>query len=101
LILLRLTKQMHEILKLHLQGLSTYKIARMLDQDPPTVYVSLKAAKQNFAEADKMLGELKALGWPEKLPEIASKMSRRAHQNRTVAQETLPTQSEEIALKLG
>jgi hypothetical protein len=73
----------------------------MLDQDPPTVYVSLKAAKQNFAEADKMLGELKALGWPEKLPEIASKIRRGAQQKRTVAQETVPTRSEEIAFKLG
>jgi hypothetical protein len=92
---------MHEILKLHLQGLSAYKIARMLNQDPPTVYASLKAAKQNFAEADKMLGELKALGWPEKVPEIASQINRGTQHKRTVAQETLPTRSEEIAIKLG
>jgi hypothetical protein len=33
------------------------------------VYVSLKAAKTNFAEAEKMIKELEALGWPEKVPE--------------------------------
>jgi len=65
------------------------------------VYVSLKAAKTNFAEAEKMIEELKALGWPEKVREVESQISRRAHQNRTVAQETLLTQSEEIAFKLG
>jgi hypothetical protein len=65
------------------------------------VYVSLKAAKTNFAEAEKMIKELKALGWPEKVPEVESQISRRAHQNRTVAQETLLTRSEEIAIKLG
>jgi len=92
---------MHEILKLRLQGFSAYKIARKLNQDPPMVYKSLKAGKRNFAEIDKMLMELKALGWPEKLPEIESQISRRAHQKRTVAQETLLTQSEEIAIKLG
>ena len=92
---------MHEILKLRLQGFSAYKIARKLNQDPPMVYKSLKAGKRNFAEIDKMLMELKALGWPEKLPEIESQISRRAHQKRTVAQETVPTRSEEIAFKLG
>ena len=61
---------MHEILKLNLQGLSAYKIARKLSLDPPTVYGSLKAAKENFAKTDKMLDELKALGWPNRLPEV-------------------------------
>jgi len=92
---------MFEILKLRLQGFSAYKIARKLNQDPPMVYKSLKAGKRNFAEIDKMLMELKALGWPEKLPEIASKIRRGAQQNRTVAQETVPIRSEEIAFKLG
>lgn len=55
---------MHEILKLYLQDLSAYKIARELNLDPPTVYASLKAAKKNFLEVEKMLAELKALGWP-------------------------------------
>jgi len=92
---------MFEILKLYLQGLSAYKIARKLNLDPPMVYASLKAAKTNFAEIEKMIKELKALGWPEKLPEIESQISRGAQQKRTVAQETLPTRSEEIAIKLG
>jgi hypothetical protein len=92
---------MHEILKLRLQGFSAYKIARKLNQDPPMVYKSLKAGKRNFAEIDKMLMELKALGWPEKLPEVESQISRGAQQKRTVAQETVPTRSEEIAIKLG
>jgi hypothetical protein len=92
---------MFEILKLRLQGFSAYKIARKLNLDPPTVYRGLNFAEKNFVEVDKMLTELKALGWPEKLPKIASQISRRAHQNRTVTQETLPTRSEEIAIKLG
>ena len=92
---------MHEILKLRLQGFSAYKIARKLNQDPPMVYKSLKAGKRNFAEIDKMLMELKALGWPEKLPEVESQISRGTQQKRTVAQETLLTRSEEIAFKLG
>jgi hypothetical protein len=100
-ICLRITPEMFEILKLYLQGLSAYKIARKLNLDPPMVYVSLKAAKTNFAEAEKMIEELKALGWPEKVPEVASQISRGVHQNRTVAQETVPTRSEEIAIKLG
>ncbi|GEM_PF-4544795 len=91
MILLRLTKQMHEILKLNLQGLSAYKIARKLNLDPPTVYASLKAAKLNFALADAMITELKALGWPTK--QIETQNHRRA-----VAQEPV---KEEIAIKLG
>jgi transcriptional regulator len=100
-ICLRITPEMFEILKLYLQGLSAYKIARKLKLDSPMVYASLKAAKTNFAEAEKMIKELKALGWPEKLPEVESQISRGAQQNRTVAQETVPTRSEEIAFKLG
>jgi len=98
---LRITTQMFEILKLRLQGFSAYKIARKLNLDPPTVYRGLNFAEKNFAEVDKMLTELKALGWPEKLPEVESQIRRGAHQKRTVAQEPLPTQSEEIAFKLG
>jgi transcriptional regulator len=85
---------MHEILKLHLQGLSAYKIARRLNLDPPTVYVSLKAAKQNFQEADKMLEELKAMGWPMKVLEVEEALQKRR------AQETTP-KMEEIAFKMG
>ena len=60
---MRITEQMFNILKLNLQGFSPYRIARKLEMDPPSVYVSLKAAKKNFSEADKMLQELKGLGW--------------------------------------
>ena len=91
---------MFQILKLHLQGLSAYRIARKLGLDPPMVYASLKAAKTNFAEAEKMLTELKTLGWPVKLPEIEKQIRTRAHHKRT-AQAPNPTRNEEIALKLG
>jgi len=100
MILLRLTKQMHEILKLHLQGLSAYKIARKLNLDPPTVYASLKAAKRNFALADKMITELKALGWPLKLPEIEAAINSKVKQKRRTAKEQ-PAPVEEIAFKTG
>lgn len=83
---------MFEILKLNLQGFSAYKIARKLDLDPPSVYESLKAAKTNFAYADNMLTKLKALGWPTKMPEVASQIRSRSPQNK---KET------EIAIKLG
>lgn len=91
---------MFQILKLHLQGLSAYKIARKLNLDPPMVYASLKAAKTNFAETEKMLTELKTLGWPVKLPEIEKEIRARAHQKRT-AQAPTHAQPQEIAIKLG
>jgi hypothetical protein len=88
---------MHEILKLRLQGLSAYKIAKELHMDPPTVYTSLSSAKQNFAAADKMLGELKALGWPDQLPEIEQQIrSRNPKQRRATA-----TRDSEIPFKMG
>jgi hypothetical protein len=86
---------MLEILKLNLQGFSAYKIARKLGFDPPTVYASLKAAKQNFREADKMLTELKALGWPMKLPEVEEQIrNRNPHKKKAVTES-------EIAIKMG
>jgi hypothetical protein len=91
---------MFQILKLHLQGLSAYRIARKLDLNPPMVYASLKAAKINFAETDKMLAELKALGWPVKLQDVEKQLRSRTGQKRT-AQAPNPNRSEEIALKLG
>jgi len=97
---LRITREMFEILRLHLQGLSAYKIARRLNMDPPTVYASLKAAKQNFAEADRMITQLKASGWPIKLPEIEQHIRGRA-QKRKTARMPNATQNEEIPLKLG
>jgi hypothetical protein len=93
---------MHEILKLRLQGFSAYKIARKLNQDPPMVYKSLKAAKRNFAEIDKMLMELKALGWPEKLAEVEK--ANRVHERRAVMRSQVSetqSRSEEIPIKLG
>ena len=93
---------MYRILKLRLQGLSAYKIARKLDIEPPTVYAALKAAKQNFPQAEKMIKELKALGWPEKLLEVEN--TSRAQQKRTATHPQTPqtpTQPEEIAIKLG
>ena len=97
-----ISTEMHQILKLYLQGLSAYKIARKLNLDPPMVYTSLKAAKKNFVEADKMIIELKKLGWPDKLAE--TKKANRTHERRTAAQAQVsvtPARSEEIAIKLG
>jgi hypothetical protein len=97
-----ISTEMHQILKLYLQGLSAYKIARKLNLDPPMVYASLKAAKKNFVEADKMIIELKKLGWPDKLTE--AKKANRLQQRRTAAQAQVsetPARSEEIAIKLG
>ena len=97
-----ISTDMHQILKLSLQGLSAYNIARKLELDPPMVYASLKAAKKNFVEVDKMIIELKKLGWPDKLAE--TKKARRTHERRTAAQAQVsetPARSEEIAIKLG
>ena len=50
----------------------------------------------NFATADKMLGELKALGWPERLPEIEQQIrSGSQRQRRTVPKDS------EIPFKMG
>jgi len=91
---------MFDILKLNLQGLSPYKIARKLTMDPPSVYTSLKAAKTNFAEADKMIQELKALGWPNKLTEVEQTIRSRSAITRKVIQKK-PEPSQEIAFKMG
>jgi hypothetical protein len=87
---------MFKILTLNLKGKSCYAIARELDMDPPTVYVSLKAAKKNFAEAETMLTELKALGWPIKLAEIQKEIRKKSPKERAEAKPT-----PEIAMKLG
>jgi hypothetical protein len=97
-----ISTDMHQIFKLYLQGLSAYNIARKLGLDPPMVYASLKAAKKNFVEADKMIVELKKLGWPDKLAETGK--ANRTHKRRTAAQAQVtetPARSEEIAIKLG
>ena len=73
---------MFEVLKLYLQGFSAYRIARKLSLDPPAVYASLKSAKQNFVQADKMLTELKVLGWPTKLLEAEGQIRNRERTKR-------------------
>jgi hypothetical protein len=86
---------MFEILKLRLQGYSAYKIARKLNLDPPTVYRGLNFAEKNFAEVDKMLTELKASGWPLKLPEVEEQIRNRNPHKKKAVTET------EIAIKMG
>jgi hypothetical protein len=86
---------MFEILKLRLQGYSAYKIARKLNMDPPTVYRRLNFAEKNFAEVDKMLTELKALGWPMKLPEVEQQIRNKTSRKKKAAVES------EIAIKMG
>ncbi len=90
---------MLEILKLRLQGLSAYRIARKLEVDPPTVYAGLKAARKNFAAADEMISELKARGWPQKLEEIEKHNSERIQEKKRATQQA--SRNEEIAIKLG
>ena len=91
---LRITSQMCDVLKLILQGKSCYAIARELDMDPPSIYVSYHAAKENLPKIDKMLTELKALGWPDKLAEAEAEIRTKSPRRRTKG--TL-----EIAMKLG
>jgi hypothetical protein len=84
---------MFEILKLRLQGYSAYRIARKLNMDPPTVYRGLDFAEKNFATVEKMLIELKALGWPMKLPEVEEQIRNKSpHKKITV---------EDVAFKMG
>jgi hypothetical protein len=86
---------MHQVLKLNMQGLSAYQIARRLSVAPTTVYTSLNVAKKNFVAADKMLDELKGLGWPDRLPEIERKIrSGSPKERKTMA-------SVEIPFKMG
>jgi len=95
MISLRLTEQMFEILQLHLEGLSAYKIARKLNLDPPTVYASLKAAEKNFVQARLWIRELEAKGFPDSLASVKGLIrSKGARMART-------EKVEEIALKLG
>jgi len=93
---------MHDVLMLHLQGYSAYRIARKLNLDPPSVYAGLKAAKQNFRLADEMIMDLKARGWPAKLAEVEQQLSNNSRKKqqptRIIAQ---GLRKEEIALKLG
>ena len=91
---LRITSQMCDVLKLILQGKSCYAIARELEMDPPSIYVSYHAAKENLPKIDKMLTELKALGWPDKLAQVEAEIRTKSPRRR--AKGTL-----EIAMKLG
>ncbi len=79
---------MCEVLKLILQGKSCYAIARELDMDPPSIYVSYKAAKENLPKLDAMLTELKALGWPEKLAEAEEEIRTRSPRRRATTEVT-------------
>jgi hypothetical protein len=93
---------MLQILKLRLQGDTGYKIARKLKIDPPEAYRTLKTANANFLEADRMLEELKQLGWPGKLKEVQT--VNQAQKRRRIARQQVPetsSRSEEIAIKLG
>lgn len=90
---MQINKQMFEILKLHLEGKSAYFIAREFAMDPPSIYRCLKTAERNFEETERMLAELKALGWPAKLAEVKQELRNRSP--RRAATE------EPIALKLG
>ena len=90
---LRITSQMCDVLKLILQGKSCYAIARELDMDPPSIYVSYHAAKENLPKIDKMLTELKALGWPDKLAQAEEDIRTKSPRRRTKG-------TPEIAMKL-
>lgn len=98
---LRITKEMHQILLLHLKGFSGHKISHMLNLHEPTVYSSLKAAKRNFSEADRMIADLKALGWPQKLVEVEENQRRRTASRIHVETPENQGRPEELALKLG
>jgi len=82
------------ILKMYMQKKSPYKIARELNVSPPLVYKSLEQAEKNFVKADKMLNELKLLGWPEKVQEAHEQLQKRT------AQKPEPD-LKEIPLKFG
>jgi len=85
-------------MKLFLQGKSPYQIARQLRMDPPSVYTSLKAAKENFPKAQKMLIELESLGWPDKLAEVEQNIRSKSPHKRKVA---VKHEEPEIAFKMG
>ena len=91
---------MFEILKLRLQGDTGYKIARKLRIDPPEAYRTLKTAHANFAEAAKMLEELRQLGWPTKLREAETAEQERKRQ-RITGKEEASAHSIEVPVKLG
>lgn len=63
-----ITEEQINILKIQLaERVSTYKIARKLNRAPSSVYRSIGLAKENLARAEKLLSELKQLGYPEGL----------------------------------
>lgn len=55
------TEEQMEILKLKTRGESGYSIARKLRMHPPSVYRSLKSAKQNITKLRQFLNELDEL----------------------------------------
>ena len=92
---------MFQILKLKIQGDTAYRIARKLNLDTSQVYRTLEFAKANFEEANRMIEELKRLGWPEILKTDTSTGSRAEKKRRTTQIPEVPARSEMIAIKLG
>jgi hypothetical protein len=92
---------MFQILKLKIQGDTAYRIARKLNMDPPQVYRTLEFAKANFQEANRMIEELKRLGWPEILKTDTPTAGKTEKKRRTAQTSKVPARSEMITIKLG
>lgn len=58
-----LTDREHRILELRAQGLSVYKIARVLSLDPPNVTRSHKNAIRKLKEAKKLVLWIQKIGY--------------------------------------
>jgi DNA-binding NarL/FixJ family response regulator len=67
-----LTEREKQILKLAMQGLSDYKIARKLDVDPPTVARSRKNALKKLQHAQEDLNYARSVGWLTATPKASS-----------------------------
>jgi DNA-binding CsgD family transcriptional regulator len=62
-----LTAFERQVLRLKLQGLSAYAIAREFGKEPRTAYRSIDNACKKLEEAKKTLEWAQQLGYPEKL----------------------------------
>ena len=63
-----ITEEQINILKIQLaEQISAYKIARKLNRAPSSVYRSIGLAKENLHKVEKVLFELKQLGYPDGL----------------------------------
>ena len=98
---MQITPKMFQILKLKIQGDTAYRIARKLNLDTSQVYRTLEFAKANFEEANRMIEELKRLGWPEILKTETPTGSKTEKKRRTAQTSKVPARSEMIAIKLG